>query len=273
MNASVLTGFLMASAILVAMSGNKLTLPGGKKEMNGNAERILLKTGAKFSNEESKALLKKKLVQADINIEPEYFLGLQVGSPIISMIALLPLMLAGVLDIFFLILPALLLFFAPRIWLNGKAKARVMAIEKDLPDFCVTFASVLKAGADFLTALTEVSSNMTGELSKEFLRAVDDMSVGKRRSDALFEMAARCSISDLTDLVRVIDQSERYGTEKADAIKHHAEKIMTRKKYDSHKKAGELTIKLLPIILIFCLLPMMGLLFFPVMYHLGNAFG
>ena len=157
MDAGVLAGALTASAILLAAGGKKLTLPGGKKELDSSTQKLLLQTGTKFSTEENRALLKKKLTQADLSIEPEYFAGMQMGLPLVSIVVLLPLVLSGILDIFFLVLPAFILFFLPRMWLNAKAKARVRAIEKDLPDFCVTFSAVLKAGADFLTALTEVS--------------------------------------------------------------------------------------------------------------------
>lgn len=273
MELNILAVTLIASALLVGVAGRKFTVPRGV-EISGNAEKVLLKTGTRFTNvtnEENKILLKKKLSQADLNIEPEYFIGLQIALPVISIVALMPLVLAG-LDIFWLVLPALIAYFAPRVWLNQKAKARVAKINKDLPGFCVTLSAVLSAGADFLTAITVVSQSMKGELSKEFLRTVDDMAVGKRRTDALYDMAARCGIPDLTDLVRRIDQSQRYSTGLADAVKNHAQQIMLRRKYDAHEKAGQLVIKLLFPILLFILLPMMGLLFFPVLYHLGNAF-
>jgi len=162
---------------------------------------------------------------------------------------------------------------APRMWLNSKAKNRAAVIEKELPDFCTAFAAVLEAGADWRTAIKEVCYSTKGELSAEFTKTMNSIEIGgERPGDALAGMAYRCGIPDLTDFIRKIDQSRRYGTPLAEIVKNHAEKIMTRRKYEGTKKAGELTIKLLPIILFFCLLPMMGLLFFPVMYHLGNAF-
>ncbi|WP_031516640.1 type II secretion system F family protein [Desulfofalx alkaliphila] len=272
MELNVLAATLIALSVLVAVGGRKIIMPAGANVTNVNTEKILLKTGAKYTSEENKALLKKKIDQAGLELEPEYFIGLQIALPILSIAVLLPFVILGLIDIIWVILPVLILFFLPRAWLNKKAEARVAKLNNELPDFCINFASVLDSGADFLTATTEVSHSMKGELSKEFLRAVDDMAVGKRRTDALYDMANRCGIPDLTNLVRRIDEAQRYGTPLADAVRFHTEKIMQRRKNEGQEKAGKLVIKLLFPIMIFILLPMMGLLFFPVGYHLMQAF-
>lgn len=271
MDASITAAALTALSVLAAF-GKVFTRDRPNKKLKGwQVEDLLTRTGTKTS-EESRMLLKRKLLQAGLEMEPEYFAGLQYALPLVSMIVLLPLVLLGVLHILLLIIITLILLVAPRMWLNSKAKNRVADIEKELPDFCTAYAAVLEAGADWRTAIREVCYSMKGELSAEFTKTMNYIDTGKRPGDALADMAYRCGIPDLTDLIRKIDQSRRYGTKLAEVVRSHAEKIMTRRKHEGTKKAGELTIKLLPIILFFCLLPMMGLLFFPVMYHLGNAF-
>ena len=271
MNVGLIAGALLFAAVLTGLAGP--LRPGfDKGALNRKYEQILLRTGTKLSNEDNTALLKKTITQANLDLEPEYFIGLQAALPVVAVLALTPLVLAG-LDLFFLLPPAVLLYLAPRVWLNNRARQRAAAIEKDLPDFCVSFSTVLRAGADFLTAITEVSVNMKGELGREFLKTVDNMAVGDSRSKALGDLAARCGVADLNELVRKIDQTQRYGAPLAEAVKLHVDQIMARRRYETQKKAGELTIKLLPVIMLFCLLPMMGLLFFPIFYHLGTAFG
>ncbi|WP_031516981.1 type II secretion system F family protein [Desulfofalx alkaliphila] len=272
MEYSTLAATLTAAAVLVAVAGKKFALPDWT-EAGDKTEEILKRTGGRFSNLENRTLLKKVIMQAGLDIEPEYFIGLQIALPIVCVICFLPFVLIGLVDIFWPLLVGIILYFIPRVWLNNKARQRVESINRDIPAFCVSFAAVLESGADFYTAITEVSNSMKdSELAKEFSRAIDEMSLGKRRSDALADIAIRCSIPDLTDLVRRMDQAERYGTSMADAIKDHAQRIMIRRKNDAAEKAGRLTIRLLPIILIFILGPLMGLLFFPVFYHLLQAF-
>jgi len=273
LDASITAAVLIAVSVLAAFGKVFTRDRPNKKLKDWQVDDLLTKTGTKTS-EESRMLLKRKLLQAGLEMEPEYFAGLQYALPLVSMIVLLPLVLLGVLHILLVIIIALILLVAPRMWLNSKAKNRVAAIEKDLPDFCTAFAAVLEAGADWRTAIREVCYSTKGELSAEFTKTMNAIDAGgERPGDALADMAYRCGIPDLTDLLRKIDQSHRYGTKLANVVRSHAEKIMTRRRHEGTKKAGELTIKLLPIILFFCLLPMMGLLFFPVMYHLGNAFG
>ena len=271
MNPAIFAGLSVSAAVLVLVVGKGF--PGIEKgAFSDKSEQILLRTGTRLSNEDNTALLRKTIIHAGLEIEPAYIIGLQAALPVIAVIALAPFVLAG-LDIFFLIPPAVVLYLAPRFWLNNLARKRVAAIEKDLPEFCVSFATVLRAGADFLPAITEVALNMQGELGKEFKKTVDSMAVGDSRSKALGDMAARCGVADLTELVRKIDQAQRYGTALAEAVKLQSDQIMTRRRYDTQKRAGELTIKLLPVIMFFCLLPMLGLLFYPMLYHLNKAFG
>ncbi|MHB8156830.1 MAG: hypothetical protein ACYDEQ_05500, partial [Desulfocucumaceae bacterium] len=75
---ALLAAALMAASILVAAAGNKLRLPGGV-ELRGRADGLLNKTGARFSNDIARTVLRKKIAQADLNIQPEYFAGLQYG--------------------------------------------------------------------------------------------------------------------------------------------------------------------------------------------------
>ena len=271
MNVAVVCGALVFLAVMSAFSG-KIVAAFSREDINVQSENLLLRTGTKLSNEESKELLRKTIIQADLNIEPEYFIGLQFALVAITLLVLIPLVMAG-MDIFFIIPPVIVVFLLPKAWLNGRARKRVAEIENALPDFCVSFATVLSAGADFLTSVTEVASNMQGELGKEFLRAVDNMAVGDNRSKALGDLAARCGVPDLTELVRKIDQSQRYGSPLAEAVKLHSEQMMLRRRYDMQEKAGKLSIKLLPVIALSCVVPMLGLLLYPILYHLGTAFG
>ncbi|MHB8156815.1 MAG: hypothetical protein ACYDEQ_05425, partial [Desulfocucumaceae bacterium] len=107
-----LAAALTASAVLVLLAGNKLRLPGGV-ELRGRAGEILQKTGARMSNDTTRTVLKKKIIQADLNIQPEYFAGLQYGLPVISLAVLLPPTLAGWIDLYWCVLAAFILYLAP----------------------------------------------------------------------------------------------------------------------------------------------------------------
>lgn len=268
---AVLAAALTAASILVALAGKSLRLPGGV-ELKGRAGEFLQKTGVKMGNEINRTIISKKLAQADLDIQPEYFIGLQYGLSLISLAVLLPPTVTGLLDIYWGVLAAAILYLAPGAWLNKKAKWRVEAIKGEIPDFCMLLGNALR-GADLLLALEEVAKTMKGELAGEIERALMDMATGDSRAAALNKMALRCGIPELTGLVGKLQQAMRYGSPLEPVVKHHAEKILARRKHETQKVAGELTIKLLFPIIVFILVPLFVLLGFPIIWNLMAAFG
>jgi len=268
---AVLAGTLMALSILVAVAGNRLKLPGGV-ELKGSADELLHKTGRKLGNDVSLTVLQKKLIQADLNMQPEYFAGLRFALPVIGLAIFIAPALSGWIDFYWGVLSALLLYLAPGIWLNKMVRARIGSIKKDIPDFCMLLGNALK-GADLIMALEVVARTMPGGLSKEINRVLTDMATGDNRAAALNKMSLRCGIPELTGLVNKIQQAMRYGSPLEPVVKHHAEKILARRKQEAQKIAGELTIKLLIPIIVFILLPLFAMIGFPILWNMLTAFG
>ncbi|SFH34226.1 Type II secretion system (T2SS), protein F [Desulfotomaculum arcticum] len=274
MDTAMMTATLAATSVLVGVAGRRFNLPGGMK-LKGNSEEILLRTGNRFSNELTKSLLKQRIVQADLdNMEPEYLVGLQIALPVLLLAVFLPFMLAGLIDIYWVILPTIFLYFLPRIWINKKAEQRVKAIRADVPDFCDLLSSAMESGADLLMAAEEVASSMKGELTKEINKTLSDIVTGDSKAVAFNKLAARCGVPELSGLVRKINQAIRYGGEKLpEMVKHQADKIRLQKRHKAQQVAGELVIKLLLPMIVFFLGPLICFLLFPVMWHLWFAFG
>lgn len=270
-NGAAIGAALTTAAVLFLLAGNKLRLPGGI-ELNGQAETLLNRTGTKLGNEISRTIIQKKIIQADLTIMPEYFIGLQFGLPALCLAVLLPPTLMGWIDIYWGMLLAIVMYLAPGMWLNKRARERIEAIKRDIPDFCILLGNAVR-GADLMLALQEVAATMKGELAREIDRALTDMATGDSRAAALNKMADRCGITELTGLVSKIQQAMRYGSPLEPAVKHYAEKIMSRKKYEAQKTAGELTIKLLFPIIIFVLCPLGVMLGFPIVWNMLIVFG
>lgn len=267
---AVLAALLSAVAVLLLLAGHSMKFTGGL-ELRGRAEDLLRKTGERMGSDVSRSMLQKKLIQAGLDLEPEYFAGLQFALPVIVLVFFLLPSLAGVYDFFWAALFGVISCLIPRIWLNRKVKARLNAIRQDIPDFCILLGNALK-GADLLVALEEVSRTMKGELAGEIDRALMDMATGDSRAVALNKMAGRCGITELTSLVSKMQQAMRYGSPLEPVVRYHAEKMLTRKKHESQKVAGELTIRLLFPIIIFILIPMIALISFPVIWNIWMVF-
>lgn len=263
---------LIASSVLVAVAGKKFKLPGGI-EMSKSSEEIINKTGMKFGNEISHSVLRKKLIQANIDIQPEYFTGLQYALSVVTFITFLPLSLLGIFDFYWAVFPSVIVYLIPGAWLNSRVKKRIQAITADIPDFCILLGTALSSGADLRLALEQVALAMKGELTDEIRKALNDMATGDSRAVALNKMSNRCSVPELTGLVRKLQQAMRYGGKDLEpVVRHHAEKMQSKQRHEIQKVAGELTIKLLFPIIIFVFFPLLVFLMFPVGWNLLTVF-
>jgi Flp pilus assembly protein TadB len=268
----IFSSALAASSVLVGVSGHRFRLPGGM-EISKSSEDILNKTGKRISNEIERSVLRKKITQANVDMQPEYFKGLQCALPVLVLVFFAPLWFLTGLDVYWAALPALAAYFIPGIWLDGKVKKRIEAIKAELPDFCVLLGTALSSGADLNLALEQVSGILSGELAGEVRKALKDMATGDSRTIALNKMAGRCGVPELTGLVRKIQQAYRYGGKSLEpVVRHHAEKMQARQKNEVQKIAGELTIKLLFPIVIFIFFPLLVLLLFPLGWNMLSVF-
>jgi tight adherence protein C len=173
-------------------------------------------------------------------------------------------LLSGAAYFWFLALGALG-YFAPDLWLARKVSARQKEIRRDMMEFSTLLSTVLAAGADIYDALVHVGRWFGGPLGREVMRAVHDIASGKRRSQALLDMAERCGVDELTQLVQVIVQADRYGTPVAKAINEHAAQVRVLRRYTAEKQAGEAAVKMTLPMLLFIVGPLLALLLYPAM--------
>jgi tight adherence protein C len=81
-----------------------------------------------------------------------------------------------------------------------------------------------------------------------------ELKAGKRRADALRNLADRTSVDDLKKLVAVLIQADRFGTGVAQSLRAHADYMRVQARQIAEEKAAKLGVKLVfPIF--FCILP------------------
>lgn len=263
---SIAAALLVGTAVALPALWN--ITPRDKNQL----KEILTRTGVKWSSEEERGALGRKLVQAGLDIPPAMFAGLRVALSSGFVILCLPLMLLG-LDLFWIILLSPALYFLPGIWLNGKVAERKSAVRQSLADFSVLFSTALAAGADLILALREAASGVGGPIAAELDHALREHGVGRNINDALMDMAERLDVDELRSLVRTIVQSYRYGTPLAQTMLDHSEQLRTVRRFEVMEAAGKLTVKLTIPVLIFMLVPCMIALGFPAAIALIEAFG
>ncbi|MEW8957536.1 MAG: type II secretion system F family protein [Moorella sp. (in: firmicutes)] len=190
-------------------------------------------------------------------------IGVLVGGGALSLLFNIP--------YFWFLLLGVFGYVAPDYWLQGRISARQKEIRRDMLEFSTLLATVIRAGGgDVYGALQQVGRWFGGVLGKEVMLAAHDMASGSRRADALLKMAERCGVDELSQLVQVIIQADRYGTPIAEAISEHAAQMRVLRRYAAEKQAGEAVVKMTLPLLLFIVGPLLFLLIFPAAIQFGQ---
>jgi tight adherence protein C len=92
------------------------------------------------------------------------------------------------------------------------------------------------------------------EITEEFALVNYELKAGKRRVEALRNLADRTAVDELKKLVAVLIQADRFGTGVAASLRGHADFMRVQARQVAEEKAAKLGVKLVfPIF--FCILP------------------
>jgi tight adherence protein C len=207
--------------------------------------------------------LKKRLIRAGFRGQgaPRYFNGARVVSTVAFALAAL---LAGqqfqvALDnLFYLTCGAAVLgYIAPMQYLLFRIRRRQRAIEKGLPNALDLMVVCVESGLGLDHTIIQVAKELQfayPEICEEFTLLNLEMRAGKRRVEALRNLAERAGVEELKKLVAVLIQTDRFGTSIAQSLRGHADYMRVMARQRAEERAAKLAVKLVfPIF--FCVLP------------------
>jgi tight adherence protein C len=115
----------------------------------------------------------------------------------------------------------------------------------------------VESGLGLDQAILQVAKELDAahpEISQEFGIVNLELKAGKRRVEALRNLAERTGVDDLKKLVAVLIQADRFGTGVAQSLRAHADFMRVQSRQVAEEKAAKLGVKLIfPIF--FCILP------------------
>lgn len=150
----------------------------------------------------------------------------------------------------------------PKLWLRSSLKRRKRAILRVLPEVVDLLALCVGAGLDFLGSLNRVvtAKAFSNEaIIEELTIALQEMKLGKRRADALKDMAKRVNLQEMNSFVRTVVQADRMGTPIADVLVIHAEDVRLQRFVRAEREALKAPLKLL-VPLIFFIMPCVAII-------------
>ena len=148
-------------------------------------------------------------------------------------------------------------FFGPNEYVKIKSQKRQKEIQRGLANGLDLLVVCVESGLGLDQAIMQVAKELEHahrEIAEEFTMVNLELKAGKRRVEALRNLAERTSVDDLKKLVAVLIQADRFGTGIAQSLRAHADYMRVQARQIAEEKAAKLGVKLIfPIF--FCILP------------------
>jgi tight adherence protein C len=234
-------------------------------ESPGLSVRILQSIGEVVPvSPEDVSLTRKDLIAAGYRSEAavRVFYGIRLLSCVTLLLA--SLILRGyvtnpVLSVVAVVAAGLTGFFGPSFLLEHLVANRQERLRFSLPDALDLMVVSVEAGLALDQAIQYVARELAithKELCEELSLVNLEIRAGKRRAEALRNLAHRTGESELRKLVAMLVQTDRFGTSVADSLRTHSDFLRVRRRQEAEERAGQVGVKLVfPIF--FLVLPAM----------------
>jgi tight adherence protein C len=140
--------------------------------------------------------------------------------------------------------------FLPQFWLNSRVSERNYQARKALPDALDLMTTSVEAGLSLDAALVRVAEYQAGPFQAELMIALQDMSLGKSRRQALEEITTRLSVAEVVNFVQTINQAEITGAPIGQVLRVQAEQVRIGRRQAAEAQAQRAPLlMLIPLIL------------------------
>ncbi len=151
------------------------------------------------------------------------------------------------------LLGALAGFYLPDLWLRIKADRRKEKLLVALPDALDLMVVCVEAGMGLDGAFSRVAEEIhlnSPELSDELKLMNLELRAGRSREEALRDLAARSNLEEMTSLVTLLIQTDKFGTSLAASLRVFSDAYRTQRYQRAETAAAKIPVKLIfPLIL------------------------
>ncbi len=148
-------------------------------------------------------------------------------------------------------------FFGPNEYVKLVSSRRQKELRRGMPNALDLLVVCVESGLGLDQAILQVAKELDKahpEISEEFGLVNLELKAGKRRAEALRNLADRTNVDELKKLVAVLIQADKFGTGIAQSLRGHADFMRVQARQVAEEKAAKLGVKLVfPIF--FCILP------------------
>lgn len=202
--------------------------------------------------------LRLRLVQAGFRRDEALtvFFGIRVAFALV-LFAVLSSPLVGRPNLFMALGGAGVGWVVPGMVLARLAKRRQHRIRMSLADALDLMVVSVEAGLGLDQAISRVAQELAfayPDLAEE-LRLINlEMRAGKPRAEALRNLADRTGVDDLSSLVTMLIQTDKFGTSVAQSLRVHSDTLRTKRRQRAEEAAAKTGVKMV-FPLVFCIFP------------------
>lgn len=146
---------------------------------------------------------------------------------------------------------ALLGYYLPVLQLRSQIRRRQDGILRALPNALDLLCICVEAGLGFEQAMGKVYEKWDDDLAIAFGRVLQEIQLGKRRSEALRDMSNRMDVADVTSFVAALIQAEQLGVSIAKILRIQADQMRVKRRQRAQEKAQQAPVKMvIPMVLL-----------------------
>ncbi len=148
-------------------------------------------------------------------------------------------------------------YLLPSMVLGRKARRRQHRIRLALPDALDLLVVSVEAGLGLDQAIQRVGDELAfahPDLADE-LRLINlELRAGNARAEALHNLAHRTGVDDVSSLVAMLVQTDKFGTSVAQSLRVHSDTLRTKRRQRAEEAAAKTGVKMV-FPLVFCIFP------------------
>jgi tight adherence protein C len=146
-------------------------------------------------------------------------------------------------------------YVLPSFWLDRRRAARQRDVLLGLPDALDLMVVCVEAGLGINASLARIARELATThrvLASELEWVTLEIRAGKSTTEALRALAMRTGVTEVSALVAMLIQTERFGTSLRDTLRVHAGSMRVRRMQRAEEIAGRAPLKMMfPTVLIF----------------------
>ena len=216
----------------------------------------------KIYTKETIARIKKKNKQ--FGVEHNYDVDLILGNHLIISIFIFIIALIDTTLLKSILIVIAYFFLAEYFFFDYRLAKRRKKLEKQSTFFFQILSLTLESGNNLKNSIDLTCKNMDNELSREFKKAMDDMTLGKSLNESLDDLKTRIPSDTINNIILNLMESNIYGNNMIESLNRELDYISDKIILEAKGKINKMPIKIsivsviffIPLIILLLLSPM-----------------